>query len=559
MKNSKFQTRLSTMFIHYTIIPLLITIVFFSISAFVISLYYSEYQSANAANKTLEQVEMLLEKYTIFLENLAEDEMMEELFTKNVIDTNTYERYYAFNATMSIKSSIRFYDNYGEQSTINVMDYDTRNQEIPYYLKRKLEQNTQGIILDTHFSKVERFTIGKVVLNKTNDEIIGYILIHLNNENLQELLTQFRTDSLVITDNFDNILSTSENSLMDVLGKIKTRLTSSKKVTINNRAYYQIIAVNPSLNIKVYALTRTLNYGILICWIIIISFFLTIGLQIPIKYLAKKIAENNAISVNKLIENLDNMKLENLKPIVDIKTTDEFEYIAEKYNEMIHELNHQILEKEELTHIISQNEMKFLQSQFNPHFLFNMLETIKYVMFEDTKKAKEIIVELSYLLRYSISNIEQIIPLEVDLQYTERYLKLHKFRYLERLTYSIKVSDGLKKQPIPKFLLQPLLENSIKYGYKTTMKLAIAINIVCIDNKIVFTISDNGGGITKQRIEKIRQAIEQDELISIGNGLSLTDKKIKLLYGNQYGLRIISDSKTYTKIQLSIPVAKRGD
>src|SRR5690606_20380968 len=162
-----------------------------------------------------------------------------------------------------------------------------------------------------------------------------------------------------------------------------------------------------------------------------------------------------------------------LKSYVYIHTGDEFEVLANQYNEMLDDLNDLLEKNKELSDIRRVTEIKLLQSQFNPHFLFNVLETLRYTMLTNLDHAQEIIFSQSRLLRYSLNDQNKNVLFAKDLEYTIDYLKLHKFRFKDRLEYEICIPDELKNVYVPKLLLQPIIENSIKYGYKNKMKLNI--------------------------------------------------------------------------------------
>ncbi|MEG2602274.1 MAG: histidine kinase, partial [Carnobacterium sp.] len=199
---------------------------------------------------------------------------------------------------------------------------------------------------------------------------------------------------------------------------------------------------------------------------------------------------------------------------------------------------------------------KFLQSQFNPHFLFNMLETIRYTMVSDQDKAQRIILTLARLLRYSIHQGQNWEILQKDMDYISDYLALHQYRYNNRLTYQIDLDPSLTKVEIPKLLLQPIVENSIKYGYQNQTNLTIKISVQAQQDKIWITVEDDGPGIATKQLSEIEANLRQ-EIINLSSiGLYNTDRKIKLIYGEKYGLKIKSTLGLGTIVQIELPLIK---
>ena len=126
---------------------------------------------------------------------------------------------------------------------------------------------------------------------------------------------------------------------------------------------------------------------------------------------------------------------------VEINTGDEFETLANQYNIMLNRLSELLQRNDELSDIRRMIEVKQLQSQFHPHFIFNVLETLRYAIVVDSEKAQQIVLILSRLLRYSIRNDGQTVPLKDDLNHVTDYLKLQQIRFNERLSYSVNVSE----------------------------------------------------------------------------------------------------------------------
>jgi sensor histidine kinase YesM len=242
---------------------------------------------------------------------------------------------------------------------------------------------------------------------------------------------------------------------------------------------------------------------------------------------------------------------------IEVKTGDEFEIFANQYNIMLDRLNLLMKRNAELSNIRRIKEIKQLQAQFNPHFIFNILETLRYTIVMDQKKAQDIIITLSSLLRYSIKNDENDVLFMEDLTYIEDYLKLHKIRFEDRLNYTIEVSEDVKNAVVPKLLLQAIIENSIKYGYMTKEHLDIKVSGKIVDNHLIFNVKDNGTGMTKEQLDSVQDILNSTNNTTKHIGLYNVHRRLVLLYGEEYGLKIRSIYGEGTDITINIPYEGR--
>lgn len=233
------------------------------------------------------------------------------------------------------------------------------------------------------------------------------------------------------------------------------------------------------------------------------------------------------------------------------------EYI-DLFNGMLNDINHLIDKNRELTEQTRLFEVRLLYSQFNPHFMFNMLDNIKYTISTDDAKAREMVVSLSKMLRYTLDNVYNTeVPLELDIKYIEDYLALQKHRLGDMLSYSINVSPTmLYKEKLPKLVAQPLIENAINHGFTGEKPLNIDITVSRVKNDMLFVVKDDGQGLSKQDLNRIRSRLKRGTTSSPHIGLLNSHRRLRLLYGAGYGLTIESELNEGTTATLKI---KLGD
>lgn len=192
-------------------------------------------------------------------------------------------------------------------------------------------------------------------------------------------------------------------------------------------------------------------------------------------------------------------------------------------------------------------ELKALRAQIHPHFLFNALNTIGYFCRIDAEKARVLILDLSNFLRNTLKRDEDFIEIEEEIKSISSYLAIEKARFGDRLNVEIKVPENLLEAKIPTFILQPLVENSIKHGIleKSTGG-TILIEVYEKENNIIFSVKDDGVGMNSARLEEVMEN-------GFGIGLKNVNERLKLLYGEKHMLNIESRYNIGTEVSFSIP------
>ena len=216
---------------------------------------------------------------------------------------------------------------------------------------------------------------------------------------------------------------------------------------------------------------------------------------------------------------------------------DTAEKITEKNRYLMIGLSHlistqmEISKVENLISLLKYSELKALQSQINPHFLFNVLNTMTSLIRTNPEKAREVTIDLSNYLRYNLDNSLKSVELIKELNQIDTYIKIEKARFGEKLNIIYDVDENLYNFQIPSLIIQPLVENSIKHGIlKKREKGFVKIIVKKINKDIEVVIEDDGVGIDQNIIDNLDKKIEENI------GLKNVHQRLKLLYGE--GLNI---------------------
>ena len=275
---------------------------------------------------------------------------------------------------------------------------------------------------------------------------------------------------------------------------------------------------------------------------IILSYYLARGVTNPLKIIAGE---------------MKNANISDWTPKVSFEGKDEVAYLSREFNRMVVRINDLVDEAVEQKSRFSRQELKALQSQISPHFLYNTLEIVNWMArTRDVPEIVEIVKALSDMMRYITSHSEEIVTVEKELEYLKMYCLIQKYRYKDKFTVFYEVEDDILDFCLPKLTLQPIIENAIVHafnGVRREGKIIITGNIV--GDRVRLQIIDNGKGIDNAQIESM---LKNENISSVPNhvgiGVSNVNQRIKLIYGNEFGLQIKSVLNEGTQFDIWIPI-----
>jgi len=216
--------------------------------------------------------------------------------------------------------------------------------------------------------------------------------------------------------------------------------------------------------------------------------------------------------------------------------------------------------RDELEKELKIAEIKTLQAQINPYFLFNMLNSIgRLALIEKAKKTEDVTYTLAELLRYTLKNTEGKVILEEEIENLSRYLKIQSIRFGDKIKYNIEIENKAKKVKIPAMILQPFVENAIIHGIQPKEKQGLVkISAHICDNDIVIMIEDNGIGISKNKLKNIlkrkKTDLNESESTSAGIGICNLNDRMVSYYGEEYEIEIKSEVNLGTIVKIRVPI-----
>ena len=414
----------------------------------------------------------------------------------------------------------------------------------------------------------------------------GYLIFAITGKNVQDALRSI-SSPYVITDSFRDVFVTTNRYYLDDMNRLSSEYrTESGSISIKGYdAVYRSDICGGSLS--VYTIIDISQMGKALKTLVLLAVILLVFLSVAMFVSGEKIASDKTRTIDELVAAFHDVEDGILENRVDIRGNIEFQTIGEAYNKMLDDIKRLIAENEKETKAKYISELKQLEMQFNPHFLYNTLATVRYLVKLDPDGAVKTVVSLAELLRYSLSNENSYVELEEDLKYIENYLAILETRFGSKFSFDISVADDCMNAVIPKLIVQPVIENAVKYGFEGVPSMRITVlaekavtsggqysgeetriageassrKANGADNeRLLLTISDTGSGMDAETLKQVQSLLSTPENATNHIGLFNVQRRIKLLYGEKYGLSVesVQGEGTVVRIVLPYSAASKG-
>ncbi len=559
-----FRDEIRYSFISYALIPSSIfTVLIISLSFVLWNMNISG--KARRGNREIALVlEKTLTEYAACAENPFPVRVADMVRDKNALAT-AYSALKEFTARQEINANFAIIDpdfsivmQGSPDPTFKIPEYQIRfSWGLLGRLQKRPGHTLIEISADYTTSGLNEILVGRA-LDDENNSIDGYIVFSIAAKDVMRQLLTISTP-FIITDRYGRVFTSTSQYYVDQFGCIsygypqdgKQNMTNSRTAVFSSPAFGGTLSVYTILDISQLRTAMVTIVGTTSAFLVL----LIVGMVIS----ASKIASQKSETIDQLVTAFRDVEAGILDNRICIDTNVEFHTIADAYNKMLDDINLLIEEKkrEEKEKFLS--ELKQLEMQFNPHFLYNTLENIKYMVKLDPSAAQQTIVCLSEVLRYSIDTKVSHVYLEDDIKYIENYLFILKARFSRKFSFGIDISDSARKAFVPKLIVQPMIENSVKYGFDQQGCLDVRITVRIIEDRTVITVTDNGIGMEEQDLADIQELLRTKYNDTTHLGLYNVHRRIRLLYGDRYGVDIQSKRGYGTTVRVELPFRTGSD
>jgi len=555
----------------------------------ILSIVFYSYSAEIVLKQSLEQTREIVEQFSISLDNymgLMRNKMeiladsptiQEELNTHQDKEDIKNDSFYSRNKRirrimLQIYSSVTMNDVeiYGINETNHYLSLWSKKYEIPDkdILFENANLSKGRSVLVNNINDADTIQMIKMVKDLQTYKPIGYIRFGLKRNYIEKMAKNinFGSDgSVVIFDeNLNKISGIAHDSALSKLLK--------EKPSIGNFSYsegkneYTAVHIHSDSTGWTTVGVIPLRYinkdlaGIQYLTVIIIVLTIIIGVTVSVI-----IAQSLILPLENTVNALEKFSRGDFAVRLKENRCDEIGKLNRIFNKAIKEIN-ELMQKVTQSEILNKEmEFKTLQSQMNPHFLYNTLDTINWLAFKEKQtEICNLVAAISSLIRASISNKKSIITIEQELDYVKNYIYIQHIRYKDRFDIIYDIDESLLKQAVPKLIIQPIVENAIIHGIENSKnKNLLYISVKRENECIIIIVKDTGIGMTDEKVSELLKEplnAEGDEQKAHTNlGLYAVHKRIQLMYGDLYGLTVQSQAGEGTTVTLHIPFTKKQE
>ena len=421
----------------------------------------------------------------------------------------------------------------------NRISYPWKDVMSPKWMEKLRTEGVNSIFLDNSYFDYEMtqnklFHHIQVIKSSTNyQEIIGVMHIPVSEEFIQNLLIKSKLSQ--------NSVLYLENSQGDIVTQIDKAASSKKYKTFRVGVPHSDLSLVSKISMddmmKMY-------YMIVLITISISLILLLIGI-----FASKTIINNLTKKMILLINHMEKTKDRIFEPVPLNEVYDDVDRSIEGYNKLLCEFEKILEEQKRNAENTKRLELKILREQINPHFLYNTLEIINSLaIINEQTEISDVAKWMSEYYKLTLNHGEDLMTVREELRHAELYIKLQNLRFDKNIVFLYDVPEEILDRNILKMIMQPIIENSVKHGFKDKVSDDNTISIVAYDENeyMIFIINDNGLGIPEEKICTLLLKSSSDF------GLNNVNERIKLFYGEDCGISIESKYGVYTSVIIKI-------
>lgn len=497
---------------------------------------------------------------------------------------------YVYNSRSEMEQ-MHLYINKGRDSFTNyhsLISGRGKNENIyfhPYY--RRLEESEtnysliepphtiysyNGLSIIPNSEKTTVLSFHNKIRNVPSNDILGFMSIDINLSKIEGIVNRLYKDTenlSIINDNGTIIYSSDKNAIgkknqdkwfYEIQNNPQQNKLKWDKKDFSGVIFYENITVQDNRlymvktipyaslyrSAKETAFMNTIIALIALIVVLIITMIISFKITAPIKI---------------LIENMKKVEEGIFEADFEIAGNDEIGMLGRRFKSMVLQIN-RLIDKEYKLQIENKSaQLKVLQSQINPHFLYNSFQSIGTLALKmKAVPVYSLLTSLSEMMRYSMDMRDEMVPFAREVNHTQSYLKLQQQRFEEVLEITIDISPNTEAIFVPKMILQPIVENCFKHGFSDMENARISICSYRKKDQLIFIVQDNGRGIDKGKLEDIRRGLYRRETIKEGKeresiGLKNIYDRLQLYFGEEATLIMDSvENKEFT-VMICIPIS----
>ena len=422
----------------------------------------------------------------------------------------------------------------------------------------------RNIVTNRSYSIDDVFSLAKAVQDPETGEVLGVILLDIRHDIIQSSIngvTIGEKGFVFVMDQEDNIVYTPVNGIVYRVNPKWVKAMEPMSVQIQGGSYQIRSELSPYTGwrtVGVFSMDEVMSSVNTIVYILFTCVIISLVLVVIVSFKFSRTLTNPIFKLKRLMKQAESG---DLTVRFNFQHNDEIGELGQSFNHMIARIDQLI----QMVYVEQENkrtaEMKSLQEQIKPHFLYNTLDTISWMARDyDAEDIVRLVDALTNMFRIGLSHGKDIITVKEEITHVSNYLYIQKIRYKDKLNYVIHVDESLYAIEVPKLILQPLVENAIYHGVKAKRGGGtITITGVPEGENLVFTVQDDGAGMLQEKVEELNRRMSERSVLDEKKsfGLFYIRERIQLCYGKGYGVHVESTLGEGTRVTITLPLYQK--
>lgn len=422
----------------------------------------------------------------------------------------------------------------------------------------------RNIVTNRSYSIDDVVSLAKAVQDPETGEVLGVILLDIRHDIIQSSIngvTIGEKGFVFVMDQEDNIVYTPVNGIVYRVNPKWVKAMEPMSVQIQGGSYQIRSELSPYTGwrtVGVFSMDEVMSSVNTIVYILFTCVIISLVLVVIVSFKFSRTLTNPIFKLKRLMKQAESG---DLTVRFNFQHNDEIGELGQSFNHMIARIDQLI----QMVYVEQENkrtaEMKSLQEQIKPHFLYNTLDTISWMARDyDAEDIVRLVDALTNMFRIGLSHGKDIITVKEEITHVSNYLYIQKIRYKDKLNYVIHVDESLYAVEVPKLILQPLVENAIYHGVKAKRGGGtITITGVPEGENLVFTVQDDGAGMLQEKVEELNRRMSERSVLDEKKsfGLFYIRERIQLCYGKGYGVHVESTLGEGTRVTITLPLYQK--
>lgn len=403
-------------------------------------------------------------------------------------------------------------------------------------------------------------SVARSILDPSNGKYLGMIVIDCAVESFADLWdsSPYSESIIAVADKNGNFILPQNleytEGLVEELQNFSEEGENLNTLRFDNQTWYVAVTKLNYIEGYVYQLVPITDALKNVAYVFLAVLAAVIFIGALLIFISAKISNTITQPINRLIVQMETVESGNLSLQPEVYHG-EMQVLAEKFDHMVSQVHMMFEEVKETEKEKREMEMLALQAQINPHFLYNTLNSILWLSeLQGADKVTQMLDSLIKVLQYTVDNTKEFVRVRDEVAFIHNYIRILNFRYFERFSFIFDIKEDTLEYEMPRFILQPLVENAVLHGFDNNdLNATVKLSIHLQDGELFLCVSDDGRGMPEEKIREILHTDSSSKKSLNKIGLYNVNQRICLTYGEEYAIHIDSKVGCFTKVTVRIP------